>query len=63
MRKDTEHNNDTEKNALSEKEVWFRIRYLDPDAKSENKGAVVVALLTIVSIVCAVLIVLYLRGL
>jgi hypothetical protein len=63
MRKDTEQNNQNEKDTFLEKEVWLTIRYLDPDTRSESNGAVVVALLAIVSIVCAVSIVLYVRGL
>ena len=63
MRRDTEQNNDTEKDTLSDKEVLLMIRYLDPDARSESNGAVLLALVAIVSIVCAVFIVLYVRGL
>jgi len=63
MRRDTEQNNDTEKDTLSDKEVLLMIRYLDPDTRSESNGAVLLALVAIVSIVCAVFIVLYVRGL
>ena len=59
MGKDTEWN---ENDTFLEKEVWLTIRYLDPD-RPESNGAVVVALLAIVSIVCGVFIVLYVRGL
>jgi hypothetical protein len=63
MRRDTEQNNDTEKDTLSDKEVWLMTPYLDPDTRSESNGAVLLALVAIVSIVCAVFIVLYVRGL
>jgi len=60
--KDTEQNNQNDKDTFSEKEVWLTIRYLDPDTRSEGTGAVVAALLAIFSIICAAFIALYVRG-
>jgi hypothetical protein len=64
MKRDTEHKNAQDEEILSDQEIWWTIRYLDPDVKDKAaNGAVIVTLLALVATVCIVVAVLYSRGL
>jgi hypothetical protein len=64
MEKNTEHKNAKDEETVSHQEIWWTIRYLDPDLKDKaTDGGVIITLLAIFAIVCAVVAVLYSRGL
>jgi len=64
MEKNTEHKNAKDEDTVSDQEIWWTIRYLDPDLKDKaTDGGVIITLLAIFAIVCAVVAVLYSRGL
>jgi hypothetical protein len=49
---------------ISDREVWFAIRYLDPESDHrESEIAATIAVSAIVFIVCIVCVLLHLRGL
>lgn len=48
----------------SDEEIWFAIRYLDPDAEEKSCARdAIIALAAVVSILCATVCLLYTRGL
>jgi hypothetical protein len=64
MEKNTEHKKAKDEETLSDQEIWWTIRYLDPDAKDQaTDGGVIITLLALFAIVCVVVAVLYSRGL
>ena len=64
MEKNTEHKNAKDEDTVSEQEIWWTIRYLDPDQKNKaTDGGVIITLLAIFAIVSAVVAALYSRGL
>lgn len=64
MEKNAEQNKTKEEEAVSEREIWLTIRYLDPGTeRNASDVAVIVTVIAIVSIVCAVCVLLRLRGL
>jgi hypothetical protein len=64
MEKNTEHKRAKDEETLSDQEIWWTIRYLDPDLKDKSTdGGVIIPLLAIFAIVCVVVAVLYSRGL
>jgi hypothetical protein len=64
MEKNTEHKKAGDEETLSAQEIWWTIRYLDPDLKdTATDGGVIVTLLALFAIVCIVVAVLYGRGL
>ncbi len=62
MGKNIEHKEATDEQGLSDQEIWWKIRYLDPDIKRSD-SAVIITVLAIVAIVGVVLALLYSRGL
>jgi hypothetical protein len=63
MEKNTQRNNQSDEETLDQ-EVWLTILYLDPDLKPKPSDVVVViAMLVAWLIVCAVFILLNMRGL
>jgi hypothetical protein len=60
--KHIEHKKATDEPGLSEKEVWWKIRYLDPDIKRSD-SVVIITVLAILAIVGIVVALLYGRGL
>lgn len=64
MEKNAQHNNQSDEETCVDQEVWLTILYLDPDLKSKPSDVVVViAMLVAWLIVCAVFILLNMRGL
>ena len=64
MEKNTKHKKAKDEETVSGQEIWWTIRYLDPDLKDKaTDGGVIITLLAIFAIVCAVVAVLYGRGL
>jgi|GEM_PF-4747354 len=66
MEKNTEHKKAKDEETLSDQEIRWTIRYLDPDAKDKaTDGGVIITitLLALFAIVCVVVAVLYSRGL
>ncbi|MGA8621320.1 MAG: hypothetical protein WB660_22705 [Candidatus Sulfotelmatobacter sp.] len=64
MPKNAQQKNADDHGGILDREVWSAIRYLDPESDhSESDIAAIIALLVVVSIVCAVCLLLYLRGL
>jgi hypothetical protein len=64
MEKNTGDKQAKDEEIISDQEIWQTIRYLDPDAKDEASGReVIIPLLAVFAIVCAVVAVLYSRGL
>jgi hypothetical protein len=64
VEKNAEQNNMKEEETVSEREIWLTIRYLDPDTECNASDiALIVTVVAIVSIVCAVGVLLRLRGL
>lgn len=57
MGKHTEHKKTTEEQSLSDQEIWWKIRYLDPDIKRSDNVVIitVLAIMAIVGIVVALL--------
>lgn len=63
MEKNTEHKRAKDEETLSDQEIQWTIRYLDPDVKDKaTDGGVIITLLALFAIVCAVVAVLYSRG-
>ena len=62
MGKHIEHKKATDEQGLSEKEIWWKIRYLDPDIKRSD-SEVIITVLAILAIVGIVVALLYGRGL
>jgi len=60
--KHIEHKKATDEQGLSEKEIWWQIRYLDPDIKRSD-SVVIITVLAILAIVGIVVALLYGRGL
>ncbi len=52
----------TDKQGLSDPEIWWKIRYLDPDIKRSD-SVVIITVLAILAIVGVVVALLYSRGL
>jgi len=62
MEKHIEHEKAKDEPSLSDREIWWKIRYLDPDIK-RGDSVVIITVLAIVSIVGVVVALLYSRGL
>ena len=62
MGKHIEHKKTTDEQALSDQEIWWKIRYLDPDTKRSD-SVVIITVLAILAIVGIVVALLYGRGL
>jgi hypothetical protein len=62
MGKNIEHKKATDEQGLSDQEIWWKIRYLDPDTKRSDI-VVIITVLAIVAIVGVVVALLYSRGL
>jgi hypothetical protein len=62
MEKHIEHKQAKDEQSLSAREIWWKIRYLDPDIKRSD-SVVIITVLAIVSIVGVVVALLYSRGL
>ena len=52
----------TDEQGLSDQEIWWKIRYLDPDIKRSD-SVVIITVLAILAIVGVVVALLYSRGL
>ena len=52
----------TDEQGLSDQEIWWKIRYLDPDIKRSD-GVVTITVLAILAMVGVVVALLYSRGL
>jgi hypothetical protein len=64
MEKNTDGKQAKDEETVSDQEIWWTIRYLDPDLKDKaSDGGVIITLLAIFAIVCAVVAALYSRGL
>ena len=62
MGKHIEHKKAMDEQGLSDKEIWWKIRYLDPDTKRSD-SVVIITVLAILAIVGIVVALLYGRGL
>ena len=62
MEKHIEHKKAKNDQSLSDREIWWKIRYLDPDIKRSD-SVVIITVLAIVSIVGVLVALLYSRGL
>ena len=62
MEKHIEHKKAKHEQSLSDREIWWKIRYLDPDIKRSN-SVVIITVLAILAIVAVVVALLYSRGL
>ncbi len=62
MGKNIEHKKTTDEQGLSDQEIWWKIRYLDPDIKRSD-GVATITVLAILAIVGVVVALLYSRGL
>ena len=62
MGKHIEHKKAKDEQRLSDREIWWKIRYLDPDIKRSD-SVLIITVLAILSIVGAVVALLYSRGL
>jgi hypothetical protein len=62
MGKNIEHKKTTDEQGLSDPEIWWKIRYLDPDIKRSD-SVVIITVLAILAIVGVVVSLLYSRGL
>ena len=62
MGKNIEHKKATDEQGLSDQEIWWKIRYLDPDIKRSDT-VVIITVLAILAIVGVVVVLLYGRGL
>jgi hypothetical protein len=64
MAKNTGDKQAKDEETISDQEIWWIIRYLDPDAKDEaSDRGVIITSLALFAIVCVVVAVLYSRGL
>jgi len=62
MEKHIEHKKAKDEQSLSDQEIWWKIRYLDPDIKRSD-SVVIITVLAILLIVGVVIASLYSRGL
>jgi len=62
MEKHIEHKKAKDEQSLSDREIWWTIRYLDQDIKRSD-SVVIITVLAILSIVGVVVALLYSRGL
>jgi len=62
MGNNIEHKKATDEQGLSDQEIWWKIRYLDPDIKRSD-SVVIITVLAILAIVGVVVALLYSRGL
>ena len=62
MGNNIEHKKATNEQGLSDQEIWWKIRYLDPDIKRSDT-VVIITVLAILAIVGVVVVLLYGRGL
>jgi hypothetical protein len=62
MEKHIEHKKAKDEQSLSDREIWWKIRYLDPDIKRSD-SVVIISVLAILSIVGVVVALLHSRGL
>ncbi len=62
MGNNIEHKKATNEQGLSDQEIWWKIRYLDPDIKRSD-SVVIINVLAILAIVGVVVALLYSRGL
>ena len=62
MGNNIEHKKATNEQGLSDQEIWWKIRYLDPDIKRSD-SVVIITVLGILAIVGVVVGLLYNRGL
>ena len=62
MEKHIEHKKAKHEQSLSDREIWWKIRYLDPGIKRSD-SVVIITVLAILSIVGVVVALLYSRGL
>jgi hypothetical protein len=62
MGKHIEHKTTTDEQGLSDQEIWWKIRYLDPDT-TRSDSVVIITVLAILAIVGIAVAVLYGRGL
>jgi len=62
MEKHIEHKKALDEKRLSDREIWWKIRYLDPDIKRSD-SVDIITVLAILSIVGVVVALLYGRGL
>ena len=62
MEKHIEHKKAKNEQSPSDREIWLKIRYLDPDIKRSD-SVVIITVLTILAIVGIVVALLYGRGL
>ena len=62
MGNNIEHKKATNEQRLSDQEIWWKIRYLDPDIKRSD-SVVIINVLAILAIVGVVVALLYSRGL
>lgn len=64
MARNTGDKQPKDEETISEQEIWWTIRYLDPDVKDEaSDRGVIITLLALLTIVCVIVVVLYSRGL
>ena len=62
MGNNIEHKKATNEQGLSDQEIWWKIRYLDPDIKRSD-SVVIINVLAILAIVGVVVVLLYGHGL
>ena len=62
MGKHIEHKTTTDEQGLSDQEIWWKIRYLDPDTKRSD-SVVIITVLAILAILGIAVALLYGRGL
>ena len=62
MGNNIEHKKSTNEQGLSDQEIWWKIRYLDPDIKGRD-SVVIITVLAILAIVGVVVVLLYGHGL
>jgi hypothetical protein len=65
MEKNAAHKKAKDEETHSDQEIWWTIRYLDPDVKDKATDGrlTIITLLALFAIVCAAVAVLYSRGL
>jgi hypothetical protein len=64
MARNTGDKQPKDEETISEQEIWWTIRYLDPDVKDETSDrGVIITLLALLIMVCVVVVVLYSCGL
>jgi hypothetical protein len=64
MEKNSGNKQAKDEETISDQEIWWAIRYLDPDVNDEaSDRGVIISLLALFAIVCIVVAVIYSRGL